>query len=143
MESNPEAADNSLIYRFHKDRLPRSHSYPLKRSLLDAALEDCLVAEAVVRVYYCFRPKVGATVMEATFYPEGQQHVFNPGKNVISLFAVPSEQRQTIEFALVTEGIPRMCNWFRAQDQAGNVWRGSRHEISFRIHDGILTVVEE
>jgi hypothetical protein len=51
----PETGDTEK-YSFSKDELPKTLSYPLKRSLLDSALQSAAVYDAVYSVRYLGRP---------------------------------------------------------------------------------------
>jgi hypothetical protein len=57
-------------YSFSKDKLPRAYGYPLKRSLLDAALDGASVRAAVYSVRYLFGQGKGPSTLDAFFSPE-------------------------------------------------------------------------
>ena len=58
MAFEPEVSGQSNVeeYAFSKDKLPKAFSYPLKRSLLDAALRFHSVYPTVWYVVYAGRP---------------------------------------------------------------------------------------
>jgi hypothetical protein len=127
-------------YWFSKDKLPGTYSYPLKRSLLDAALKDASVKDAVYSVRYLFsRGKGLPTLLDVLFSPEGRDvHASASGKSLITVFAVPNEKRKSCENILVSIGLPILCKWLTQTSRAGNVWRSKGHNLSLIIQDGVL-----
>ena len=123
-------------YGFHKHRIPKTLSHPLKRSLLDAALAAASVFTAVAYVYYTSRQN-GNVVLEAMFYPE-QSTFRSRGKVDITLLPVPKEHRRATEQLLLAEGLPRLVAWLSNTQSAANVWRGTRHTLTMEIVGGIL-----
>jgi hypothetical protein len=125
-------------YGFTKDKLPEGFSYPLKRSLLDAALTDASVMDAVYSVRYLFgRGKEPAT-LGALFSPEQNGAHVESGRSLIRVWAVPSAERKTCEDSLRAVGLPMLCHWLAQTLHAGNVWRSSPHDLSLIIRDGVL-----
>jgi hypothetical protein len=125
-------------YDFSKDKLPEDFSYPLKRSLLDAALTAASVMDAVYSVRYLFGRGEQPATLGALFSPEQGGHVSVPGRSLITVWAVPSAERKTCEDILRAVGLPMLCHWLAQTLHAGNVWRGSAHDLSLIIRDGVL-----
>ena len=126
-------------YGFSKDKLPKAFSYPLKRSLLDAALNEASAMDAVYSVRYLFGRGRGPATIGALFSPERNgAHVSVSGKSLITVWAVPSAERKTCEDILIAEGLPILCRWLAQSSHAGNTWRSSAHDLSLVIHDGVL-----
>jgi hypothetical protein len=123
-------------YWFSKDKLPRTLSYPLKRSLLDAALRSASVFETVYSMRY-LRGRNDCAVLEATFHPE-QSRDFGAGKVLITVWAVEGHERQAAEQLLLAEGLPALCRWLTKMRAEGNVWRGARHGLTLKISGGKL-----
>jgi hypothetical protein len=128
-------------YTFSKDRLPKELSHPLKRSLLDAALRSASVYGTVDFVRYSRRQK-GKTVLDAHFSPEQYDYSFS-GKVIITVSAVPANERHVTENLLLNQGLPTLCQWLARSQSAGNVWRGSRHSLTFERAGETLKCVEE
>jgi len=61
-------------YSFSKDKLPVSYSYPLKRSLLDSALDAASVKSAVYSVRYLFGRGRGPSTLDVWFTPDDAYH---------------------------------------------------------------------
>src|SRR5436305_15301565 len=97
-------------YTFSKETLPRGLSFPLKRSLLDAALTDAGVLK-VHEVYYSRRRR--DLVLWAHHCSEGLRNWAGAGLSSIMIYAVPSQDRHTIETALLSEVLPRLMRWLR------------------------------
>jgi hypothetical protein len=126
-------------YDFIKDKLPGTFSYPLKRSLLDAALNDGSVMDAVYSVRYLFRRGEKPATLGALFSPERNgAHASVSGRSLITVWAVPSAERKACEDILIAAGLPILCRWLAQTLHAGNVWRGSAHDLSLIIQDGAL-----
>lgn len=127
-------------YSFAKDKLPKSLSYPLKRSLLDAALRQASVYDAVWYVHYSGH-QYENEVMRAHFHPE-DAFAASAGKTMLTVWAVPSTDRRFIEELMVREGLPILCDWLARTKDAGNAWRGMVHIIDFRRIGENLKVIE-
>jgi len=128
-----------LKYGFSKDKLPQAFSYPLKRSLLDAALAQASVEEAVYSVRYLFGRGKGPTILDATFVPEpSHAHDSVRGKSLITVWAVPNTERKACENLLVADGLPKLCQWLSRSLHAGNVWRSTAHDLALVARDGLL-----
>src|SRR4051794_16177491 len=89
-------------YWFSKDKAPKLLSYPLKRSLLDEALHNNRVYDALYSVRYLGHPN-RETVLDASFSPIGgvDQHPRVGGRSLLTLWAVPRERRHEIETVIV------------------------------------------
>lgn len=124
-------------YSFYKDKVGRELGYPLKRSLLDSALRSKSVYAAVYSVRYLGHRNFNV-VLDAAFTPEWRGHPAVRGRCLITVWAVPSQQRHAAEQLLVVEGLPILCRWLEKTRSQGNVWRGAEHALSFEIQDGKL-----
>jgi hypothetical protein len=130
-----ERVDDS--YSFSKDKIGRKLGYPLKRSLLDAALRSASVYATVYSVRYLAHQN-SSVVLDASFVPEWRGHPTVRGRSLITVWAVPSEQRNAAEQLLVAEAFPILCRWLLKTQTEGNVWRGTEHMLTFEIQDGML-----
>ena len=124
-------------YSFSKDKISRKLGYPLKRSLLDSALQSAGVYNAVYSVRYLGRPYLNV-VLYVSFTPEWLGHPTVRGRCLIIVRAVQSEQRHAAERLLVAEGLPIVCRWLKKARTEENVWRGTEHALTFEIQGGKL-----
>ena len=134
------SVDGSLLYGFDKNRLPKGHSYPLKRSALDTALASANLSQ-IHWVYYLLRQK-GSTVLFADYCGESNKGWAAAGKSSITVYAVPSVERKETEVALLQQGIPRLCEWLQAFANSGNVKRATDHHLVILYKDGKVTLSE-
>lgn len=130
-------------YGFSKDKIPASLGYPLKRSLLDAALDKAGVRRHVYSVRYLLGHwhATSPLVVDVMFQPEagGHYHPSVAGRSLITVFAVPSQERKQVEDILVSQGLSLICNWLAEGASAGNVWRNTVHHLSLSVCEGALT----
>ena len=136
MNKQPELPSDERIeesYSFSKDKIGREISYPLKRSLLDSALHSASVYPAVYSVRYLGHRHPNNIVLDASFVPEWRGHPTVRGRCLVTVWAVPSQQRQEAEQLLVAEGLPILCRWLATTQTEGNVWRGTEHMLAFEI----------
>ncbi len=123
--------DVLFTYSFSKDKLPKTLSYPLKRSLLDAALDAAFVAKEVHSVRYLLRHRSGDSVLDAIYSPDGTG-AYASGRSLITLYSVPSDQRNGVEAILTVEALPILCSWLARAAREGNVWRWAAHRHSLQ-----------
>jgi|SRR3954463_855970 hypothetical protein len=128
-------------YSFSKYKLPKSLSYPLKRSLLDAALRSASVYELVWLVQYYKKP-FGNIVLRALFSPE-QTGTFAAGRVSIVVWPVPARQRKETEQILVDKSLPQLCDWLAKTRNEGNAWRGMEHVLEFKIDGDTVAVIKQ
>jgi hypothetical protein len=112
----------ALSYAFDKARIPRGLSFPLKRSVLDAALLEAGVSKLHC-VYYWLRQS-GPIVMRADCCGAGRRGWAAAGFASITVYAVASSERQVIEGWLVSHVLPRMTRWLKELEVSGNTRRG-------------------
>ena len=122
-------------YSFAKDKLPRSLGYPLKRSLLDAALQSSSVYQTVWYVLYS-RTKFERVVLQAHFS-------WASGKIQITVHAVPASERKVTEDMLLTQGLPVLCRWLAKAESEGDAWRDLVHFFTIERADDGLKFSEE
>jgi hypothetical protein len=115
-----------MDYSFSKDKLPKGTSYPLKRSHLDAALEQANVKNLVIVSY--LRKQRPNEVMRADYHGEYLQG-FVAGKAWLTIYSVPQEQRAATESALLNEGIPAIVKWLLKAETERNTWRAVNHAL--------------
>lgn len=90
-----------------KEQLSRGFSFPLKRSRLDAFLDERHI-DTVTGVAYC-GPSQEQRVFKADFYGptrRGMEHTLNLWIN-----AVPSSLRQRIAAEIEGKWLPELANW--------------------------------
>jgi hypothetical protein len=127
-------------YPFDKTKLPKGLSYPLKRSALDAALENAGVSQ--IHVVYFWTRESGNVVMRAEFCGESKKGWFAAGQSSITLYAVPSIERKETETLLIKEGLPKLCEWLKHAEDAGNTWRDKTHNLKIECANGKLYFTE-
>jgi hypothetical protein len=128
----------TLAYAFDKKKVPRGLSFPLKRSVLDAALLEAGVSR-IHGVYYWLRHN-SQIVMRADFCGEGRRGWAAAGLTSLTVYAVPSAQRQATEAALVSEVLPQMVRWLKGLELSGNVRRGVDQHFVASWEAGTATV---
>jgi hypothetical protein len=124
-------------YSFSKDKVGKKLGYPLKRSLLDFALHSASVYAAVYSVRYLGH-RNSSVVLDASFNPDWRGHDRVRGRCLITVWAVPSDQRNAAERLLVKDGLPILSCWLARTQSEGNVWRGTEHTLRFEAKDGRL-----
>ena len=129
-----------MNYSFDKSKLPKGLSYPLKRSVLDETMERVGISKIHV-VYYWLRQS-GDVVMRADYCGDATKGRFAAGQSSVTLYAVPSEQRKETEGLLLTSGLPSLCSWLKAAENAGSAWRGKDHHLAIECVDGKLSIAE-
>ena len=129
-------------YSFSKDKLSKRLSYPLKRSLLDAALRAHRVYDGVYSVRYLGHPNQ-AIVLDASFSPIGRGHPGVGGRSLLTLWAVRAEQRHAVETLIANHALPMLCLWLAKTQAEGEGWRVLPHEIRFEIRNGNLHCSED
>jgi hypothetical protein len=129
-----------MNYSFDKSKLPQGMSFPLKRSVLDKALEEAGISQIHV-VYYWLR-QGGNVVMRAEFCGESNKGWFAAGQSSVTLHAVPSGERKGTEILLLERGLPVLCAWLKRAEAAGNAWRGKNHQLAIECAEGKLSVAE-
>jgi len=128
-------------YAFSRNKLPKALSYPLKRSLLDAALRSACVYEMVWFVRYLGRQN-GTTVLDAHFSPEQYSYAAS-GKVLINVWAVPANERKACEELLLKEGLALLCRWLVKAQAEANAWRGFGHSVAFQRIGEELRYIEQ
>jgi hypothetical protein len=141
-QHSPEISSERQIepYSFRKDQLPRALSYPLKRSALDATLWASSVYDTIWYVHYAGHQNSN-TVLRARFHPEQDSYVAS-GEVMLTVWAVPRNERKITEELLVRDGLPLLCEWLAKAKLEGNSWRGFVHIIDFERKGAALRIVE-
>jgi hypothetical protein len=122
-----------------KEKLAKGFSYPLKRSVLDAALLSAQLNQLPLIRFYSQRNDL---VMWAWFPGEANRGVHGAGTGLTQLFiyAVPSPEHQNVEQKLIAQGLPALCSWLQKSEAAGSVWRSTEHSFRCRLIDNELKV---
>jgi hypothetical protein len=61
---------------------------------------------------------------------------------MLTVWAVPRNERKITEDLLVRDGLPLLCQWLARAKLEGNSWRGFVHIIDFERTGTTLRVVE-
>ena len=124
-----------MEYSFHKNKLPKGFSYPIKRSVLDEFLISAHLKQ-LVSVTYSFYNRSDDVITRVSFSGESHRGWSGVGQSSITIQAVPSEQRKEVEGLMVGEVLPDMCLWLRNAEAEGNAWRAKSRHLVFRYVDG-------
>jgi hypothetical protein len=128
-----------VTYAFDRAKIPRTLSFPLKRSALDAALDSAGVTSLAV-VYFWMRQR-GDVVLRAGYSGEARRAAA-AGQSTVTVYAVPVAERRETEAALLREALPRLAAWLRRVESAGNAWRGVEHHLAIHYRAGKLEYTE-
>lgn len=125
-----------MEYPFHKFKIPKGYSYPLKRSVLDAWLETTGLTQ-LAGVSYVFFQHSDNLVIRALFTGETIKYR-TAGTYQVWIYAVPSAEKSAIEQLIMTEALPILGDWLMAAEKAGNSWRGKSHHLEISYLNGRL-----
>jgi hypothetical protein len=131
-----------MEYTSSKDKLPKGLSYPLKKSLLDPALEAVGLQQlrSVSYLRKAWRTEPGKLVLRAVYCGESNRGWFAAGTSSVYVFSVPSPSRKLIEGLLVAEALPLVASWLHDLEDAGNTRRGDSHQFEVKYVDGKLAL---
>jgi hypothetical protein len=130
----------ALKYLYGKDKLPRDWSYPLKRSVLDAALRAAGVT-GLFSVRYSYG---GAKQLSRPLHVQfdgDEPRPFGPGAVSITVYAVPSGERSSV-MAQLESSLAAVCNWIRRTETAPPAWRMTRRAVAVEMRHGQARIVE-
>ncbi len=128
-----------MEYDFHKWKNPKGLSYPIKRSVLDKILESSK-SNRIKWVYYSIRTG-GDIVIRANFIGEAHKDM-SPGNIGLSIYAVPSEERKQTETLLLEKGFPKLVQWLKKVEIAGEGWRSKTRLFEIECKNGELVFSE-
>jgi hypothetical protein len=147
-------------YRFDRDPLPRGQSFPLKRSLLDAALARAGVT-CVASVYFrrgsrsldvdldpdpWLSPGIVASYQGIYPYRRGRHDVFSlakPGTVELRVPSVPSPERRRAGELLAGWALPRVVDWLGRVESRPPTWRERTHWFAALLCRGKLACCED
>lgn len=128
----------ALEYAFDRHKLPKGRSFPLARSVLDEALASSGV-QRISNVYFGKRrggPGATRIVLRADYCGEGRVGWAGAGSTAITVYDVASTERNEIMAAIVQTGLPRLIQWLKELDSAGNTVRGVDQHFVAEYVDG-------
>lgn len=128
-----------MEYDFHKWKIPKSLSYPIKRSVLDNILEDS-GTDRIKWMYFSIRAS-GNIVIRANFVGEAHKTI-SIGNVGLSIYAVPSEERKQTEDLLIKKGFPKLVQWLKKLETAGEGWRSKTRLFEIHCEDNELSFAE-
>jgi hypothetical protein len=139
-----DGASQPLAYYFHKDRLARGWSYPLKRSRLDDALVEA-GASNVASVSYSLvmtpLSERGAHPLTVQYSGEAVPST-HPGDVSIYVQSVRSKQRAPIAGGL-EKVLGDIARWIVATTQREPTWRTESHSLDVNVVEGEATLRED
>jgi len=137
-----------LEYSFHKHRLPKGLSYPLKRSQLDEALQRASAFEVHSVSFWWDKNASHDRITDAYFSNDRRFPPTAPslhaecGRSWIRILAVPSPQRHETERIIEERVLPRLVAWLKQLENAGSAWRWTDHEFAAHYRAGQLRIEE-
>lgn len=135
----------ALKYNFlGKDKLVKGHTYPIKRSELDAALEAAGVTELKYVSYNCYAKEdlEKHLILSADLFGEAQI----PGTIIkqtpdIGVYSMPANKSQEVKELLQKHDVLNMlANWLRNLESAENVRRDQSQKFAVYFHSGALEI---
>src|SRR5713226_3555769 len=137
-----------MSYEFYKQKIPRTHQFPLQRSKLDAALAAAGV-EQLATVLFNSRPTwvPEQLLVVAHYTPEGitQGYAppdsfgfwsYHPGTTSVVVYAVPKSESLLSARLLEEQGLQRLCAWLAKAEHEDQVWRWNGHQLRLDVDDG-------
>jgi hypothetical protein len=127
-------------YAGSKESLPSGESYPIKRSLLHAALAEANTSRVRQMDYMRDRTASG-DVLVARYVGVASSNWQQSMRGQVSIrvYAIPSSNRKVIEDELVATALPMLAEWLAKVEHAESVWRGSDHELVFTLRGGKIS----
>ena len=128
-----------MEYEFHKRKLPKGLSYPLKRSVLDKIL-DSAETERIKRVTFS-SDRRGEIILWANFIGEGHKTptIGNVG---LYIYAIPSIERKQTQDLLIQKGLPTFVEWLKKLETSGEGWRSKTRLFEMMYKNGELSFSE-
>jgi hypothetical protein len=136
-------SSESRTYYFHKDRLPKGWSYPLGRSVLDAALQSAGVTTVLFVNYSVIRGSVKDVrypPLRVAFMRDAPPSAAS-GKVDITVYAVPSSERLPTKLAIESQ-LGAICSWIRRSETAPLWWRVTEHVVAVEMGDDGARLVD-
>lgn len=128
-----------MDYEFHKRKLPKGFSYPIKRSVLDEILEKS-ETERIKWITFSVDRR-GDIIVWANFVGEAHKTT-SAGKIGLYVYAVPSDERKETEELLIKQIFPKFIKWLRKVEAAGEGWRLTTRLLEIELKDGELSFSE-
>ena len=129
-----------MTYSFDRTKIPGTLAFPLKRSVVDAALQNASVERLAV-LYFSIR-QGGDVVMRAIFSGEHKKGKQGAGQATLHFYAVPSAERVSTERAMLSGPLSQACAWIRRCELEGNAWREADHLLEVHYAAGKITFRE-
>ena len=128
-----------MEYDFHKSKIQKGLSFPIKRSVLDKILED----SGTQRIKWISYNSTSRSdlVLWANFI--GEAHKTMSGGNIgLYVYAIPSEERKQTEELLIKQGFPKLIQWLKKVETAGEGWRSKTRLFEIQCINGELSFSE-
>jgi hypothetical protein len=130
----------ALKYLYGKDKLPSGWSYPLKRSVLNAALRAAGVT-CLFSVRYSYGGGKQLWRPLHVQFDGDEPRPFGPGGVSITVYAVPSGERSAV-MAQLDSSLAAVCDWIRRTETAPPAWWMTRRAVAVEMRDGQAQMVE-
>lgn len=128
-----------MEYDFHKSKIPKELSYPIKRSVLNKILEDSGTSR-IKKVSYSGSRRENLIVW-ANFVGEAHK-TDSAGIIGICIYPVLSIERKQTEELLIKQGFPKFVEWLKKVETAGEGWRSKTRLFEIENKDGELSFSE-
>jgi hypothetical protein len=129
-----------MEYEFHKSKIPKDFSYPIKRNILEGFLENS-ETNRIKWVSFNFGSQKTNIVVWANFI--GEAHTAGSAGNIgLYVYAVPSDERKQIETLLIEEGLPKFIEWLKKLEKLGEGWRQKTRLFEIEYKKGELKYSE-
>jgi hypothetical protein len=130
-----------LSYSFSRHKIPRTFSYPMKRTALDAAISarNIRSIESVV-YYFVLAPR---SIFRVAYNGEQNKEILKPGAFSIWIYAVPSTEKLRIQEMILRSVVPVALDWIEELDHAGNVRRTGNHHFVARYNGDQLLIEQD
>ncbi len=125
-------------YKLHKDKIGKGHAWPMKRTMLDAALDKHGVFDIASVSYIRSHPHAilfrgddeqDRVVMRTKY--SSTHDVFHPGMFHLYIYSVPYDQRIQIRHLALGNILPRVMQWIREIRNSTATWRDLDHNKEF------------
>lgn len=128
-----------MEYDFHKSKISKELSYPIKRSALDKILEDSGTNR--IKWISFSNNRRENIIIWANFV--GEAHKTDSAGNIgIIIYPIPSDERKQTEEMLIKEGFPKFIEWLKKLETLGEGWRSKTRLFEIECKNGELSFSE-
>jgi hypothetical protein len=124
-----------MDYFLHKDKIGKGHTWPIKRTMLDAALTKYKIHDVATVSYVRVAQNVlkskstDRVIIQATYTSDHDK--FHPGKFHIYIYSIPYDDRIQIRQLATLNVLPRVMRWLKESQSKNPTWKDQDHECDF------------